>query len=671
MSVNIKLLILISFIYYINTMNLDDQVLFDREKNYIGLPNELPTLSGMGIVSDDGQKENKTSFTSIREKIYNLKNLIGALPIPEQIALLESMDSSYFNETKINEIITKRKLYEKEYINFLNYLEDYEKQLPYGLGCLQFTANRLVYNSKYNEDMNSILYNNIDEIITTHRGMIQEKKNLLDTIFPILLQNRQKLYKISSTPKCDEEEYICDENNITTGITFSSTQQKQIVDAFIKNGYLQGQLEKAAKLANLVMLSEIAISNMDGCRNFKDPNDKAGESSTYIKNEKITYHRRNKKQKGINADKRIGIENRTSNGYKIYEGYFTGGSRRHDNGTYINSYIPRELNSEFTKVIEIFSTSYSSTDERITFINNFTSNLNVNNANSNIENLDQIFSNETISNQVELKYLTNISNFIKHKCPSNYFVYCKEGSCKFNNFKSESDLSTINDTNLTLIVCLKNEYPLGIQTDNSTNYTNLGGFGSSEKINYMLKMANQGCFGVFTSGGKNDKDACRDVLKDKCGTELDYQCKKLGLYDYINSNPAADTIPEPCKNYNSNSSNTTALTQCFQWINTNFITSGLSLKASALIGTNLLLQKKISSSVFSTTLKNGSNVDEVNITLPDYSNQNYTFFSNYSDAFKYTFKYYMNKGNHFIMENAGKYLSMKIMFFFGISFLLL
>ncbi|MCQ2821725.1 MAG: hypothetical protein MJ252_31085, partial [archaeon] len=160
-----KAIFIVSFLSVAFTMDLKGDVDFDREKDYTGLPNEFQTLTGLGIIKDDTFK---------REIIYKLKNVIGALPFPEQIAFINALNSkpedsektdNTFNSHIYTEEVENKKLYQKELQSIIDYLEDYEKQMSYGMGCLQYTANKYVYDNEFNQEMHSLVYEKIDNLI--------------------------------------------------------------------------------------------------------------------------------------------------------------------------------------------------------------------------------------------------------------------------------------------------------------------------------------------------------------------------------------------------------------------------------------------------------------------------------------------------------------------------
>ena len=102
------------------------------------------------------------------------------------------------------------------------------------------------------------------------------------------------------------------------------------------------------------------------------------------------------------------------------------------------------------------------------------------------------------------------------------------------------------------------------------------------------------CISSFGSGGKNDKDACRDVMKTKCGNEIDFRCKQSNLYDLLNEIPIASySIPPACLGYvSSDTSNPTISDQeaCLNWIDDKFMLGGIIPKPSQFITYGLTAQ---------------------------------------------------------------------------------
>ncbi|MCQ2821654.1 MAG: hypothetical protein MJ252_30720, partial [archaeon] len=347
------------------------------------------------------------------------------------------------------------------------------------------------------------------------------------------------------------------------------------------------QSEFTKKLGLNGLRAIIALSNMDGCRDYKDPDYSAGESSRYMPYPKITY-KKHRKQVGVNSDDMIGIENRTSNGYKLYQGLFRGATLRNIE----QNYIPRDMVVEINAASEALKKLCENENTPVTPYTKFTE-FNKTMYNSDFaegvltkglfEGLDSTFSEDVKG------WVTNITNTTA-KCSNNYVIYCDSSECKYVNssggepFPEEwSSAQTDNPAavNLFIAYCRYDAYPVAI-LENTEGKKEV--IANNLQMSTALPMVIQGCFGVFHSGGKKDKNACRDTVRDKCGTTLDYHCKKLGFYDYINSNPFSYEMPPACAINN---------TVCFNWINRHFFVGGVAIRPSALIGTNLLIQREL------------------------------------------------------------------------------
>ena len=130
---------------------------------------------------------------------------------------------------------------------------------------------------------------------------------------------------------------------------------------------------------------------------------------------------------------------------------------------------------------------------------------------------------------------------------------------------------------------------------------------NGERVGAKTISTIQACMASFSSGGSNDKDACRDVITKKCGMNIDYQCKKSGFYDYINANPNSVPLPPQCLPTSSDE-------DCFEWIETYFFAGHFVVKPSAFVGYNLYLS----------TASNGKadNLKSLDYIAPNYRNGN-------------------------------------------------
>jgi hypothetical protein len=116
------------------------------------------------------------------------------------------------------------------------------------------------------------------------------------------------------------------------------------------------------------------------------------------------------------------------------------------------------------------------------------------------------------------------------------------------------------------------------QTETKEPIFDFGGIDTNRNVIYsygkIYGEKTQGCFSVFMSGGKNDKESCRDTMTQKCGNELDYRCKQSGLYDYLNENPISTPLQNPD----------------LKILYDNFILGNFTLKPSALASYSLIEQ---------------------------------------------------------------------------------
>ena len=198
---------------------------------------------------------------------------------------------------------------------------------------------------------------------------------------------------------------------------------------------------------------------------------------------------------------------------------------------------------------------------------------------------------------------------------------------------------------------------------------------NGEELETIFYQTIQSCFGVFSSGGYNDKEACRDIIKEKCGTELDYKCKKSGLYDYINSNPVSNYLPNECSDDNNNE-------KCFEWIKKHFLLGSIAIKPSSLLSFSLLQQSNIENnnlnkeqnipvSFFYENCQDSSSLKEPDNNIKEFydkiSNKIYNDY--YPNILGSTPKeegnisiqhYYVDQGNYKLLKSKSDFLNVKI-----------
>ena len=139
--------------------------------------------------------------------------------------------------------------------------------------------------------------------------------------------------------------------------------------------------------------------------------------------------------------------------------------------------------------------------------------------------------------------------------------------------------------------CQNDNYAIISQaTINNVQYYDI--YYNGQGIGNSLSETMQGCIASFESGGKNDKEVCRDIMNKKCGNELDYRCKQSGLYDILLQSPVTNYIlPPQCLGYVTNDNNT----YCFEWIDRHFMMGTIIPRPSQFLSYSMSLQKDISS----------------------------------------------------------------------------
>ena len=575
------------------------EISYDEEPNFTALPNEFPELSSFYLRFDETTQKN----------LLELKNVIGYLPFNEQIALMKSIqgtsDPNLFDYSKYKSYIKTGSIFDAQAKAIGDYIAQQEKTLSYGIGCLKAVSNKYASKSEYNQQMQSVIYNSIDNILNAQSLNNQCQAEFLTALQKISIEKRAHLFsiqkasdKIQQNPDIFEYKddkiinFKCDSNEI----------KDHLINAYKNFAFCQNVYTNI--LATSSMKAEIALANMDDCKDYDNPNNNAGNSSDVYDNPSIEY-RKNDKQKGINNGNLVRSDQKTFNGYLLNHGFNLG------KATYNNKYT---ISSEYNTLIE-------------NVLNDFSNNNNFRTVIGIIGNIkDQLFDYKPFSGLVEnyidiLFDTTNgcISAFIndyKNECTSkSYSIRCPNSSpCTIDpgtRTTCTTTLKTFTNNNLQFtsfelygqcptttgkmtVVAIAKHPLLGNVIDIQYN---------GERVGAKTISTIQACMASFSSGGSNDKDACRDVITKKCGMNIDYQCKKSGFYDYINANPSSVPLPPQCSLPNND---------CFEWIETYFFAGHFVVKPSAFVGYNLYLS----------TASNGhtNNLKSLDYIAPDYRN---------------------------------------------------
>ena len=533
MFVNIKIKS-IFFIFIFSFINSQFKEYYDmsEETYYYSLPNEFPTII------QNYEKEKKDKIVKLTNKIGKI---FGYLPFTEQYLLLNNFvklndeDDKIFNDSIMDDNFKnklKTNYWNKEVEAISHYLEKNEKMLLSGLGCVKTVLQKYGYKTELNKKLYDDAYEKINNILQAQRNYIEKTNEFLKKIHKYIFAQRLSFLK---TIKYEDEnenyfmkknKYNNNENEII-GKKYSSDNQTDIAKEF--RNYLKNKEEYDIILNKNAMKIIMDISRMDGCKNYDDPDYDAGESSKTVSNPEITY--RHKKIVGINDISGIRNDKKTMNGYDLQYGYYLGTSES-------ENYKPFPFNFS-DLILEFNKTIYNndSNHELIEILNDiYNSKIDYVNFYPNLLNYLDLNKDDIKKDPNKYKYFVNQSN--------NRDIYY---------IKFEKDNKIYHD----LVI---NDISLGNDS-----------------------LIIQSCFGVFTSGGKHDKNACRDVITKECGINLDYKCKKAGFYDYINANPAV--IDKSIYGEDDKDNN-----KLFNLFYKHFLLGGIAIRPSAFTGINLILQ---------------------------------------------------------------------------------
>ena len=566
------------------------EISYDEEPNFTALPNEFPELSSFYLRFDETTQKN----------LLELKNVIGYLPFNEQIALMKSIQGTsgpnLFDYSTYESYIktSTGSIFDAQAKAIGDYIAQQEKTLSYGIGCLKAVSNKYASKSEYNQQMQSVIYNSIDNILNAQSLNNQCQAEFLTALQKISIEKRAHLFSIQKASNKIQQN--------TDIFEYKDDAPSILIDAYKKFAFCQNVYTNI--LATSSMKAEIALANMDGCKDYDNPNNNAGNSSDVYDNPSIEY-RKNDKQKGINNGNLVRSDQKTFNGYLLNHGFNLG------KATYNNNYT---ISSEYNTLIE-------------NVLNDFSDNNNVHNndVHTIIGNIKDYkpFSG-LVENYIDILFVTTdeeISAFIKdykNGCTSkkSYSISCSTSSPCTN--PSGTTLKTFKNNNLQFtsftLYGKCSTTPGKITVVATAKHPLLGNVidiqYNGERVGAKTISTIQVCMASFSSGGSNDKDACRDVITKKCGMNIDYQCKKSGFYDYINANPNSVPLPPQC----SLSTSSYDYNECFEWIETYFFAGHFVVKPSAFVGYNLYLS----------TASNGKadNLKSLDYIAPNYRNEN-------------------------------------------------
>ena len=555
------------FLTVVKSPSPSTEITYDNTLNTAFLPNEFPDYTSyIKLLSDNAQEDFK-----------NLRHIIPYLSFPEQMALVKSYKkgstNKLFDFSIYKDIMESGDIINKENQAISDYITEHEKMLSYGLGCLQAVSNQYLGDSDYNEEMKNIVHQAIEEITQAQTTSNQCQAKFLKTLQDIVIKQRGYLFELTSDWETNNAFFYLDENGERIGFKYDAGDLSTMEGAYKE--FAQCQNLFTSVLASNAMKAQIAITNMDGCKDYENPNAFAGNSSDIIKNPKINY-RGNGDIKGINDGHLVRSDQKTMNGYYLNHGFGFGKAQRNnvfnflsdENKKLINSFITLSIGSSPTNELQSILDGTQDTQP--------------------IGGLIELIG-YSIFNIAELKDFPQ-----NHVCSSSKYGKYDNGV----NY-SPSSIVAINTELITkfgfqdkaLILYWgcdgKNEHYAYVEVGTNYNGKLFDFYYNKTFVGKTTLNTIQSCFGVFSAGGKDDKDACRDVITKDCGVDLDYKCKKSGLYDYINAHPASVSLPYNCTVPNSFS--------CIEYITKYFIGGSVIVKPSAFIGYNLYASSTLNS----------------------------------------------------------------------------
>ena len=330
----------------------------------------------------------------------------------------------------------------------------------------------------------------------------REDRRLLDTIYKTIdnIVASQVIYDEAENKFVDEVAKLLNESVITEDngnyVVKPNQENKELNNLFID--FSKAKQKHNRIVHQNVMVAQQMISQMKGCFNEENTNEDAGMNTEAYKAPEINY--KGKTIVGINNGERI--HTKTQNNFALNKGFSLGKSS-----------------------IELASSksdpTFSLLPEGVAFINGALSSC----PNDVTAKLSQL-----LGGYSSIRPFANIDSI--------YGKDCMDVACQF----------TFNGIQIQHIFYCET------QTETNESIFDFGGLSSKDEnkeLNVVYSYGKiygektQGCFSVFMSGGKNDKESCRDTMTQKCGNELDYRCKQSGLYDYLNENPISTPLQNP------------------------------------------------------------------------------------------------------------------------------
>ena len=528
------------------------------------LPNEFPKLSAMYTIYSPSQQK----------ALQSLEKIIGYLPLADQRLLfnsLNSFDSSnpVFDYSKYSSTSTNQ-IFQNERDALVEYINQNAKRLPKGLSCLIKVVNTFSHDSFEDKELLKSIYTNIDNVIKAQNNIATCQINFMNELFNVGLQRRQYLmetvYYGNNDGLTKNSELLTDEKGDYYNVKYplnGLTPTSTIISKFKEFASCQQYYNH--EITRNIIESEISISQLKKCFNENEYNPDAGKSSDKVVISSINYHK--KKVIGINEGNGTRSDQRTQTNHTLNYGFNLGKTSLALNAKkqITHKYT---INAEWNTIInEIDSSLLTGIESKIPF-----------------SNLHNLITNGSPTPTISSSCLQEI------ELNTNNLKSCQDTFSTFDSFSISS--YTVSSSRLSLYQTNSKPLLYSEATIDGKVYYDI--YYDGKSIGQEYSETSTACISSFGSGGKNDKDACRDVMKTKCGNEIDFRCKQSNLYDLLNEIPIASySIPPACLGYvSSDTSNPTISDQeaSLNWIDDKFMLGGIIPKPSQFITYGLTAQ---------------------------------------------------------------------------------
>ena len=531
------------------------------------LPNEFPKLSAMYTIYSPSQQK----------ALQSLEKIIGYLPLADQRLLFSSLNSfspsnPVFDYSKYSS--TSNQIFQNEKDALVEYINQNAKRLPKGLSCLIKVVNTFSHDSFEDKELLNSIYTNIDNVIKAQENTATCQINFMNALFNVGLQRRQylmeKVYYGNNDGLKPNSELLTDEKNDYYNVKYpldGLTPTPTIISEFKEFASCQQYYNH--EITRNIIESEISISQLKKCFNENEYNPDAGKSSDKVVISSINYHK--KKVIGINEGNGTRSDQRTQTNHTLNYGFNLGKTSLALNAKkqITHKYT---INAEWNTIInEIKPSLLTGIESKIPF--------------SNLHNLLITNGNPTVTSTTTLTMCIQASEeqpTIPTECSTLTITFSLPILIASHSV-STPNISFKSRNGKTLLY--------SEATIDGKVYYDI--YYNGKSIGQEYSETSTACISSFGSGGKNDKDACRDVMKTKCGNEIDFRCKQSNLYDLLNEIPIASySIPPACLGYvlSAIDPNISEQDACLKWIYDNFMLGVIIPKPSQFITYGLTAQ---------------------------------------------------------------------------------